>query len=334
MAEKKLRRSLSGPQRKAILRELDSPIRPNKPLFFNRISDIYDYFHQDLYNYFCATQMARATTAVDESSKIAAQHLFAFRTRLEKAIIESLNFKATTDTKSFLNLATKNLFSYSKKQGVSFRLPLTTCLPSKECANLCYAHDGMDAAGPAVVKGALNFVISQLWYDSQHNEIVCKFLEPAIEKAVNLARKDALNANFVRRPRIRFAHVGELPAVAQFGDYLAARVRDISADEVDCVVYTRHKGAADLSKQDFIMNFTIDETSTNRITWAPPGSRIVASSFGGKLQSDAEINFLEHHRHDHMKPLSNNGAICPATLPNAVSRSCDGNSCTLCFNKP
>jgi len=89
MIEKK-RRFLTGSQRKAILVKLEQVIRPNKPLHFNKISDIYTFFHDELYNYFCATQMARATRARDENSEIAAKRLFAYRVKLERAIIESL----------------------------------------------------------------------------------------------------------------------------------------------------------------------------------------------------------------------------------------------------
>ena len=48
----------------------------------------------------------------------------------------------------------------------------------------------------------------------------------------------------------------------------------------------------------------------------------------------AEVNFLEHHNKTHFKNTEGAGNICPATLPLAVDRSCDGNECDLCFEKP
>lgn len=296
----------------------------------NKISDLHKLFQVELYQYFCATQMARATRRFDENSMVASKHLFAYRVKLENAIIKFLKSNIISQNE-ILSLGLKKPFSCSKKQGISFRLPLNTCMPSPLCGNLCYAHDGLDAMPGAVVKGCLNLTMVSLW-DRSRIEIG-KRLDPVLNKVISVALKEASVSQFSRRARIRFAHVGEMAAVPDFSNYIANRIHELSNGLVDCVVYTRHNNAYLLDFSKWIINFTIDNASNDRLKWAPPSARIVASSFGGKLERKAEINFLEHHREFHHDRDSSHGNVCPATLPKVSDRTCDGNYCDRCFKK-
>src|SRR5262249_1290625 len=43
-----------------------------------------------------------------------------------------------------------------------------------------------------------------------------------------------------------------------------------------------------------------------------------------------DVNFLEHHRWIHVKPVGT-GKVCPATAPEAKVRTCDACQCDFCF---
>jgi hypothetical protein len=107
----------------------------------------------------------------------------------------------------------------------------------------------------------------------------------------------------------------------------------VSAEAVDCVIYTRHSRARDLDSDLLVINFSLDKSSLSRRGWAPTGARIVFAAFGGELLGDAAVNFLEHHVGFHALPLGA-GTVCPTTLPDTKIRSCDAVQCDRCFQRP
>jgi hypothetical protein len=161
-------------------------------------------------------------------------------------------------------------------------------------------------------------------------------LAPHTRRAIRAAEKEAealRSTDWLRRPFIRFSHVGEIAAFPDFANKLAAQVCDLSGGGVDCVIYTRHPNAKKLCSKLLIINFTLDQSSYDRKEWSPPSARIVFSAFNGEIDPDVDINFLEHHRWSHFPPIGT-GQICPATHPEASERTCDAVRCSLCFQRP
>jgi hypothetical protein len=157
-------------------------------------------------------------------------------------------------------------------------------------------------------------------------------LQRPIGRMVRAAMRDAEHAaaTFARRPRIRFAHVGEFAAFPEYANALATQVRRQSAGAVDCVVYTRHPDAKLLDPSLFVVLFSLDESSEDRRRFVPPTARAVRSAFAGRITDTVDVNFLEHHRWVHIKPVGT-GKICPSTAPDTKDRTCDGCKCDFCF---
>lgn len=291
-------------------------------------------FDEDLKEYWRLGMLARSKTAVPELARRAHARLFRIRTILEGNLQRAIT-QAPVDNDTRLDaLFKRSFFGFSKKQGTSLRLPLRTCIPTKLCAGGCYAHDVLDATPAAVVRGAINGWIADA-YEQGNSEVRTQLsdrLMPHVKRAIKNARSELKNLSdgFTRRAFIRFSHVGEIVQTPIFANDLARMVRDLSKGDVDCVVYTRHKRAAELESNLWILNFTLDPVSEDRKSWAPSEARIVYSAYGGKTSPIAEVNFLEHHRHGYLTQIGN-GRTCPATLPQATSRTCDGNQCNRCF---
>ncbi len=291
-------------------------------------------YEAELKNYFRLAVLARSSSADPELASRAHELLFRVRSLLEGAVQRSIT-NAPEELGAKLDaLFDGNFFGFSKKQGTSLRLPLRTCAPTKLCAGGCYAHDVLDAAPAAVVRGAINGWIADC-YESADEEAraeLAERLRPHVKRAIQKAKSELqyLSDGFTRRAFIRFSHVGEIVHTPKFANDIARMVQDLSEGDVDCVVYTRHKRAVELDSNLWIMNFTLDPVSEDRKSWAPTHSRIVYSAFGGKTSPIAEVNFLEHHRHGHLSQVGD-GRACPATIPQATSRTCDGNKCNRCF---
>jgi hypothetical protein len=260
--------------------------------------------------------------------------VFRVRVVLEQAIAAVLTDLASREGVGALNLDREPLHGYSKKQGVSIRMPLSSCVPSKVCGAACYAHDVLDAAPASVVRGAVNGAVAA-WYERgegrQREELLTSLTRP-VQRMVEAARKDARSASptFVRRPRIRYAHVGEFAPFPEFSNALARLVRESSKGEVDCVVYTRHPDARLLDPNLFVVLFSLDESSEDRRRFVPETARVVRSAFGGQITDTVDVNFLEHHRWIHIKPIGT-GKICPSTSPETKVRTCDACKCDFCF---
>lgn len=230
-----------------------------------------------------------------------------------------------------------NYFGCSRKQGVSLRMPLFTCNPTELCAAACYAHDVLDATPGSVVRGVVGGWIAN-HYERGGIRERCEILtrmNAHSKQAVRAAVKElrALPRGFERRPSIRFSHVGELPFFPRFANALARQTHDISHSNVDCAIYTRHQGALKLDPDLWIINFTLDRVSQERRAWVPESARIVYSAFDGEISPDVAIDFLEHHRHSHAKPVGR-GRICPATKPETKVRTCNACRCNLRFTRP
>ena len=290
-----------------------------------------------LKHYFRLCGLARSQTANKELAHRAHLCLFKSRVAIERAIQVSIQ-NYSSDWKAKLNTLTeRSVYGASKKQGVSLRMPLATCTPTRLCAAGCYAHDVLDASPNAVVRGAVNGWIASEYEsgDQGKKASILKNLERHTQRAVVLATRElvALPNGFSRRGYIRFSHVGEIVFFPEFANAIAKQVHQLSSGLIDCVVYTRLKKSTLLDPLLWVINFTLDPASLERRTWAPSSARIVFSAFGGELSPLASVNFLEHHRHSHHSPTKGQGNICPATHPETKERTCDACRCKTCFEK-
>jgi hypothetical protein len=313
--------------------EWGSKYRVNEVPFLSEIScsALYKAYEKDLKNYFRLCALARSTTAARPFISSALQDIFAVRSLIEKSIVRAIEGSPASSRNKIDGILVNNFFGFSKKQGTSLRMPLSSCNPTKLCAPGCYAHDVLDAAPFAVIRGAMNGWLARTFEkgDAETGSLILKELLPHAKSAIRNAYKElsTLPNGFKRRPFIRFSHVGEIVAFPDFANALAGLVTKLSDGGVDCVVYTRHRNVAKLDPSIWVINFTLDPSSMNRKSWAPDHARIVFSAFGGVTSKVAEVNFLEHHRHGHTPKTAGNGRVCPATAPETIVRTCDACEC-------
>lgn len=261
--------------------------------------------------------------------------LFPFRslieTRIRECLIRSFSFE------EIVNLcAVDSFFGRSKKQGVSIRYALSSCVPTLTCGAACYAHDGRDRDGLIVVRGAMNWCLGTLYEtgSSQQRAQIIAALDNPIRKAVQFALNDAHSScseGFTRAPRIRFSHVGEMAATPTFANALAGCIKKYEPN-IACVLYTRHPQARQLDPDLLFINFTLESDEDARRDYAPNDARLVASSWDGRLSNSVQVNFLEHHGNSHAEPIGN-GYACPVTTGKKIS-NCDDARCDLCFQNP
>lgn len=304
-------------------------LSPFKELKFKAIQDS---LYKELRSYFALCAMARGSSKFKEAAN---SILFSTRVKLENNIKERA-LKTLQSQPDHLNVLLKQkFFGGSKKQGISIRLPLSSCEPTKLCSNLCYAHDVLDASPSSVIRGSLNGLIAELYQEQpeKFGELLKEYWDSQILKAIKVSHDENATNEFERESRIRFGHVGDGAAYAAFMNYLASRFKQLSNGTVKSIIYTRHRSAKDLDADLFVINFTLDPVSEDRIDFAPKDARIVYSAFGGSTSEIAEINFLEHHRFEHFSQVGT-GNVCPATLPNSLHRTCDALACDKCFTKP
>jgi hypothetical protein len=290
---------------------------------------------QDLRNYWGLARTARNLT-VDEGIRTKAHgKLFLIRTKMEKWFVDSALEAVRTGAISPVHLLDGTVFGCSLKQGVSFRLPLSSCQPTPHCAGGCYAHDGLDASITTVIRGSLNGAFAQHYEesDSRKRPELMKVFSIPLKKAIHDSSRDSQQSSFKREARIRMSHVGELTAYPAFANAIAGMIHDLSNGKVKCIIYTRHKDAKLLDPKLFVINFTLDDASLNRRSWAPESARIVYSAWQGQIRDDVGVNFLEHH---HLAHTASNGSgkICPATRPETTDKTCDGVKCDFCFRTP
>lgn len=290
---------------------------------------------QDLRNYWGLARTAR-NFKVEESIRTQAHgKLFLVRTTMEKWFVDSSLEGLQAGRIAPSDLLDGTVFGSSLKQGVSFRLPLSSCQPTAHCAGGCYAHDGLDASITTVIRGSLNGAFARHYEDSAAGNRV-KLMEvfsAPLKKAVHDSLRDCQRSSFKRDARIRMSHVGELTAYPAFANAIAGKIHDLSDGKVKCIIYTRHKDAKLLDPGLFVINFTLDDASLNRRSWAPESARIVYSAWKGQIRDDVGVNFLEHHHLAHTASTGS-GNICPATRPETTDKTCDGVACDFCFRKP
>ena len=327
---------LTNPERLAILKWADT----FRPLGLIKISTpISKCFkaaaEQDLRHYWGLSRTAR-NLAVDKGMRTKAHgKLFSIRTKMERWFVESALNAVRKNEIAPSDLLDGTVFGCSLKQGVSFRLPLSSCQPTAHCAGGCYAHDGLDASITTVIRGSLNGAFAQHYEDSAASKrlgLMQAFSTP-LKKAVHDSLRDSQRSSFKRDARIRMSHVGELTAYPAFANAIAGMIHDLSGGKVKCVIYTRHKDANLLDPKLFVINFTLDDSSLSRRSWAPDSARIVYSAWDGETREDVGVNFLEHHHLAHMAS-SGLGNVCPATRRETTDKTCDGVKCDFCFRAP
>ncbi len=291
----------------------------------------------DLDSYFSLCGLARSFSAEKILREQAHAKLFNIRVALEKSIYYTFDSALISLEDKIKCVLSNEFYGMSKKQGVSLRLPLQSCEPTKLCSNACYAHDVLDATPFALIRGAINGWLARCYEESdkEDQQYILQCLTPHSRRAIKKAKTELLNLpeHFQRRAYIRFSHVGEIVDYPNFANALAKQVELESDGKVDCVVYTRHSNAKKLDPDLWVINFTLDNVSIDRKNYAPESARLVSSAFGGLLRDDVSVNFLEHHRHEHVDAIGD-GPICPATKPETVDRSCDGCECNKCFVRP
>jgi hypothetical protein len=307
-------------------------------LFDQYSLNLHAAFELNLKEYFRLCCLARSKSADQKLSESADSLIFKIRTKIEREIAFFLDLQEENSVFEPSALYKNNFYGFSKKQGTSLRMPLSSCMPTSLCAGGCYAHDVLDATPAAVIRGAINGHIAKSYEqgDKRVRAVIMDSLKPHTRKAVSNSRRELkdLPIGFKRRAYIRFSHVGEVANFPEFANALAKQVRSESRKSVDCVIYTRHKNAKLLDPELWVMNFTLDPVSLKREAWVPKEARIVYSAFGGVTSSIAEVNFLEHHRHQHLAGTEGDGHICPATKPETKDRTCDACRCNTCFVKP
>jgi hypothetical protein len=287
--------------------------------------------------YYTAAAVSRRRELDDQDRAALLDVLFPLRASIERSTVHALN--RVDDAKEVLQTACgPSFFGASQKQGVSIRYPLLTCTPTARCAGGCYGHDGRDRELHLVVRGALNYWLGARWEQgtAAARADLLRDLGRAVSRAVRLARLDADNAaasGFVREPRIRFAHVGEMAATPHFTNALATEIKRVDPG-IACVIYTRHPNARLLDADKLRVNFTIESADDARIRYVPPHARIVSSAWDGQIVPVAEVNFLEHHVEKHATAYGQqNNNICPVTSGHGL-RSCDSARCEKCFRAP
>lgn len=284
--------------------------------------------------YFSLAARSRASSCAPEERLQIDSQLFHARVLIENSMAKAI----ATNSDAFNDLIfKKGFFGYSIKQGVSVRFPLSTCKPTNRCGGGCYAHDGRDKHLSSIARGVFNYLALRQFEKSNMSKVSPANLHGfynQIDKAIKYAKEDAKNSElngFSRRPRIRLSHVGELAALPEASNWLAQKIYERSNGEVDSIIYTRHPSASRLNTGSMIVNFTVESDLDKRRRFAPKGSHLVASSWGGHAYESVTVNFLEHHGRKNFR-MTGDGRTCPVTVNHELTPTCDSAKCSLCFS--
>ena len=266
-----------------------------------------------------------------------AEKLYQVRTNIEQSMRQDLVRKQKDYRKLAAQLVEEDPFGASSKQGVSFRLALTSCNPSPLCRLWCYAHDGKDVLPGAIERGVKNSLLAELFETRLPTvtKIVMAGLVPHVDRALWAAVDDAQKAKawgFVRQPRIRFAHVGDIARYPHFANAIAQMIHDRSFGQVACITYTRRRDAVLLDPSLWRVNFSLDESSMDRKKDVPSTATITYAAFDGKTCPEAYVNFAEHHGPVRCRTRGT-GFVCPSTRI-GKPHGCDANRCDRCFAVP
>jgi hypothetical protein len=324
----------------AVIRDAQASMaRLNSRSTNSRFSDLStlreSYFH-DARSYFTLCAMTRRRSIDAESKARGLNKLYAFRSILEQKILADLI--ESFGSEGVIQMALSgSFFGYSKKQGVSIRYSLQSCVPTTTCGGRCYAHDGRDRELGHIIRGVLNFHVGSRYESGDRiaRSCIMEKLSQHVESAIRNALEDsemALASGYKRSARIRFSHIGEMAQTPAFTNALAKAIKQ-RCPHVLCVVYTRHPKAHMLDPTVLTINFTLEGQTDPRLKLVPSGARIVSSAWDGVLNPDAAINFLEHHVEKAAHAVGR-GNICPVTLNHDVTPSCDSARCQKCFVRP
>lgn len=284
-------------------------------------------------SYFSLAAMTRRTE-LDKDLRIEGlAQLFKMRTLIESHLLEQFLYN-NIDLPVESEAAKDSFFGKSKKQGVSIRYALASCVPTATCGGRCYAHDGRDRELLHIYRGVLNYYVGLEFENGspERRQHILRLLNRSINKGVEAALIDqasALIAGYNRLPRIRFSHVGEMTATPEFTNALAAEIKKRDP-KIQCIIYTRHPKAKLLDTNLLVVNFTLEGAKDIRKRFTPNGARIVNSSWDGNINEAAEINFLEHHV-EKSTVAKGTGSICPVTANHKVTPTCDSALCQKCF---
>jgi hypothetical protein len=284
-------------------------------------------------SYFSLAALTRRTVLSEDARQDGLARLFKMRSFLETKLLAEFRYNSTQ--LPILQEATKDsFFGKSKKQGVSIRYALASCVPTATCGGRCYAHDGRDRELLHIYRGVLNYYVG-LEFESgspERRQQILGLLSRSIDKGVEAALADqasAFSEGYRRLPRIRFSHVGEMAATPEFTNALAREVKKRDPS-VQCVIYTRHPKAKLLETNSLVVNFTLEGAGDVREKFVPAGARIVNSAWDGEVYDGAEVNFLEHHV-EKAAVSKGDGSICPVTANHKQTPSCDLARCQKCF---
>jgi len=284
-------------------------------------------------SYFSLAALTRRNVLCEDVRQDGLARLFKMRSLLEiKLLAEFLYNSARLPV---LHEATKDsFFGKSKKQGISIRYALASCVPTATCGGRCYAHDGRDRELLHIYRGVLNYYVGLEFEcgSPERRRQILGLLSRSIDKGVEAALVDqasALLEGYNRLPRIRFSHVGEMAATPEFTNALALEIKKRDP-QVQCVIYTRHPKAKLLDTNLLVVNFTLEGAGDIREKFVPNGARIVNSAWDGDINEAAEINFLEHHV-EKSTIAKGAGSICPVTANHKAAPSCDSALCQKCF---
>lgn len=285
-------------------------------------------------NYFALASIARNKNQSRIQREVAEDLIFDVRVKLEKLAVIFLSDAQLCDEVYKKMVFSGNMFGSSKKQGVSLRLPLASCVPSKLCKSSCYAHDALDATPNSVLRGAINGYIASKFEENKLGNDKLNWIEKQVERAVKKAvhESNEVACQFSRKARIRLAHVGEAAAYPNFINHLSSLIKKLSNSYVDPIVYTRHPNANLLDTNNINMLFSIDASSLDRERFAPQGSIITYADFGDSPPIRAyDVIFKEHHPNEHSVKDAEN--ICPVSIRLNGARSCDAARCNVCFER-
>lgn len=306
-----------------------------KPFATSSLGELKQCYAEVCRSYYTIAAISRRRVLEDVVRNEILRLLYPMRSRIERAILADMSVVKDC-SQIFTEATSRSFFGFSSKQGVSIRYPLSVCAPTLECGGRCYAHDGRDRELHLIFRGVLNLYCGLLFESgsASEREEILRELTPtiryAVKKSIDEARI-AADIRFAREPRIRFAQVGEMTATPEFTNALAGEIKKMEP-KVACVIYTRHPDAKKLNPQLFRVNFTLDRADDRRRDLAPYFARIVSSAWDGKVSSDVDVNFLEHHV-EKAAPIQGNGFACPVTVNHSSKPSCDVARCDICFRE-
>lgn len=316
----------------AIMASLNS----RKNSHFVNLAALRASYFQEARSYFTLCAMTRRRSIDDENKALGLSKLYAFRSLLEERILADLI--ESFGSEGVIHIALSgSFFGYSKKQGVSIRYSLQSCVPTATCGGRCYAHDGRDRELIHIIRGVLNFHVGSCYEsgDRKKRDHIMSSLSKHLDVAIVNALEDqkmAFVLGYRRSARIRFSHIGEMAQTPAFTNALAKEIKQ-RCPHVLPVVYTRHPKAHLLDTEVLTINFTLEGQTDPRVRLVPAGARVVNSAWDGIVNPAAAINFLEHHVEKAAYAVGR-GSICPVTLNHDATPSCDSARCQKCFVKP